>query len=195
MASSRASSAARTRPKVSAAPWWKGAVVYHIYVRSFFDSDGDGHGDLKGVAAKLDYIADLGVDAIWLSPVHPSPNRDWGYDVSDFEGVHPDYGSMADLEALVDAAHGRRPPGPPGRPSIRSRDARPRSRRRHSPSRGWVRGGRGTARWRRPRGLRCSPAWPRRPSGRRGRRRRSRRSSAHRCGRRPRPSTRARPTP
>ncbi|MDO8914100.1 MAG: alpha-amylase family glycosyl hydrolase [Phenylobacterium sp.] len=92
---------------MSAAPWWKGAVVYHIYVRSFFDSDGDGHGDLAGVAAKLDYIKDLGVDAIWLSPVHPSPNRDWGYDVSDFEGVHPDYGSMADLEALVEAAHGR----------------------------------------------------------------------------------------
>ncbi|MDO8377773.1 alpha-amylase family glycosyl hydrolase [Phenylobacterium sp.] len=89
------------------APWWKGAVVYHIYVRSFFDSDGDGHGDLRGVAAKLDYIESLGVDAIWLSPVHPSPNRDWGYDVSDFEGVHPDYGSMADLEALVAAAHGR----------------------------------------------------------------------------------------
>jgi len=89
------------------APWWKGAVVYHIYVRSFFDADGDGHGDLKGVLAKLDYIESLGVDAIWLSPVHPSPNRDWGYDISDYEGVHPDYGTMADLEALVEAAHAR----------------------------------------------------------------------------------------
>nr|QQZ50151.1 hypothetical protein JKL49_27050 [Phenylobacterium glaciei] len=58
---------------MSAAPWWKGAVVYHIYVRSFFDSDGDGHGDLKGVAAKLDYIKDLGVDAIWLSRSTPRP--------------------------------------------------------------------------------------------------------------------------
>lgn len=92
---------------MAAAPWWKGAVVYHIYVRSFFDSDGDGHGDLKGVRAKLDYIQALGVDAIWLSPIHPSPNRDWGYDVSDFEGVHPDYGDLDDLTALVDDAHGR----------------------------------------------------------------------------------------
>ena len=90
-----------------AAPWWKGAVVYHVYVRSFFDSDGDGHGDLNGVLAKLDYIESLGVDAIWLSPVHPSPNRDWGYDISDYEGVHPDYGTMADLEALVTTAHAR----------------------------------------------------------------------------------------
>ncbi len=89
------------------APWWKGAVVYHIYVRSFSDSDGDGHGDLKGVAARLDYISSLGVDAIWLSPIHPSPNRDWSYDVSDYQGVHPDYGDLADLDALVAAAHGR----------------------------------------------------------------------------------------
>lgn len=90
-----------------AAPWWKGAVVYHVYVRSFFDSDGDGHGDLKGVLAKLDYIESLGVDAIWLSPVHPSPNRDWGYDISDYEGVHPDYGTLDDLTALTGAAHAR----------------------------------------------------------------------------------------
>jgi alpha-glucosidase len=92
---------------LSAAPWWKGAVVYHIYVRSFFDSNGDGHGDLAGVLAKLDYIESLGVDAIWLSPVHPSPNRDWGYDISDYEGVQPDYGTMDDLQALIDAAHQR----------------------------------------------------------------------------------------
>lgn len=88
-------------------PWWRGATVYHIYVRSFFDSDGDGHGDLPGVLAKLDYIASLGVDAIWLSPVHPSPNRDWGYDVSDYHGVHPDYGTMDDLQAVIDGAHAR----------------------------------------------------------------------------------------
>ncbi|NBB16739.1 DUF3459 domain-containing protein [Caulobacter sp. SLTY] len=88
-------------------PWWRGASVYHIYVRSFFDSDGDGHGDLQGVLAKLDYIQSLGVDAIWLSPVHPSPNRDWGYDVSDYHGVHPDYGTMDDLQAVIDGAHAR----------------------------------------------------------------------------------------
>ena len=63
-------------------PWWKGALLYHVYVRSFFDSDGDGHGDLPGVLAKLDYIRSLGVDGIWLSPIHPSPNRDWGYDIA-----------------------------------------------------------------------------------------------------------------
>jgi alpha-glucosidase len=88
-------------------PWWKGAVLYHVYVRSFFDSDGDGHGDLPGVLAKLDYIADLGVDGIWLSPIHPSPNRDWGYDIADFEGVQHDYGTLDDFERLLDAAHAR----------------------------------------------------------------------------------------
>ena len=92
---------------MTAAPWWKGAVVYHIYVRSFCDSNGDGYGDLPGVRSKLDYIQSLGVDAIWLSPIHPSPNRDWGYDVSDYEGVHPDYGNLADLDALIADAHGR----------------------------------------------------------------------------------------
>jgi len=88
-------------------PWWQGAVVYQVYVRSFCDSNGDGQGDLPGVISKLDYIASLGVDAIWLSPIHPSPNRDWGYDVSDYEGVHPDYGTLADFDALLEAAHAR----------------------------------------------------------------------------------------
>ena len=68
-------------------PWWKGAILYHIYIRSFFDSDGDGHGDLPGVLAKLDYISALGVDGLWLSPIHPSPDRDWGYDTSDYDGA------------------------------------------------------------------------------------------------------------
>ncbi len=90
-----------------AAPWWRGAVVYQVYIRSFCDSNGDGQGDFRGLISKLDYIASLGVDAIWLSPVHPSPNRDWGYDVSDYEGVHPDYGTMADFDALLDEAHKR----------------------------------------------------------------------------------------
>jgi alpha-glucosidase len=91
----------------AASAWWQGAVVYQVYIRSFCDSNGDGQGDFKGVLSKLDYIAALGVDAIWLSPIHPSPNRDWGYDVSDYENVHPDYGSLADFDALLEAAHAR----------------------------------------------------------------------------------------
>jgi alpha-glucosidase len=88
-------------------PWWKGAAVYQVYIRSFADGNGDGQGDFAGLAARLDYIAALGVDAIWLSPIHPSPNRDWGYDVSDYDGVHPDYGTLAEFEALLAAAHAR----------------------------------------------------------------------------------------
>ena len=88
-----------------AGQWWRGAVIYQIYIRSFCDSNGDGQGDLDGVLSKLPYLASLGIDAIWLSPVHPSPNRDWGYDVSDYDGVHPDYGSLEDLDRLVTAAH------------------------------------------------------------------------------------------
>ena len=89
------------------APWWRGAVIYQVYIRSFCDGNGDGQGDFAGLIAKLDYIQKLGVDAIWLSPVHPSPNRDWGYDVADYEGVHPDYGTLADFDALLKAAHAR----------------------------------------------------------------------------------------
>lgn len=88
-------------------PWWKGAILYHVYVRSFFDSNGDGHGDLPGVEAKLDYIQSLGVDGIWLSPIHPSPNRDWGYDIADFEGVQADYGTPEDFQRLLEASHAR----------------------------------------------------------------------------------------
>ena len=87
--------------------WWTGAVIYQVYVRSFCDSNGDGQGDFSGLVSKLDYIASLGVDAIWLSPIHPSPNRDWGYDVSDYENVHPDYGTLDEFKALVEAAHKR----------------------------------------------------------------------------------------
>jgi len=90
-----------------ASRWWKGAVVYQVYVRSFCDGNGDGQGDFAGLTGKLDYIKSLGVDAIWLSPIHPSPNRDWGYDVADYDGVHPDYGTLEDFAALVKAAHER----------------------------------------------------------------------------------------
>ena len=86
-------------------PWWKGAILYHIYVRSFFDSNGDGHGDLPGVMAKLDYFQSLGVDGLWLSPIHPSPNRDWGYDTADYAGVQADYGTLEEFQRLLEAAH------------------------------------------------------------------------------------------
>jgi alpha-glucosidase len=84
-----------------------GKVVYQVYVRSFADANGDGHGDLAGVRSKLDYLSWLGVDAVWLSPTYPSPNVDWGYDVADYLGVHPDYGTLEDLDALIADAHAR----------------------------------------------------------------------------------------
>ena len=89
------------------AQWWRGAVVYQVYIRSFCDGNDDGQGDFLGLISKLDYIVRLGVDAIWLSPIQPSPNRDWGYDVSDYESVHPDYGTLTEFDALVAAAHTR----------------------------------------------------------------------------------------
>ena len=91
----------------AASPWWRGAAIYQVYVRSFCDGNSDGQGDFAGLTGKLDYIKSLGMDAIWLSPIHPSPNRDWGYDVSDYENVHPDYGTLQDFAALVEAAHAR----------------------------------------------------------------------------------------
>ena len=87
--------------------WWRDGVIYQIYPRSFFDTDGDGLGDLPGIIAKLDYLADLGVDALWLSPFHPSPDKDFGYDISDHKGVDTRYGSMADFDTLVEASHKR----------------------------------------------------------------------------------------
>ncbi|HEX4081250.1 MAG TPA: alpha-amylase family glycosyl hydrolase [Rhizomicrobium sp.] len=89
------------------AHWWRGATIYQIYVRSFADGNGDGVGDFAGLISRLDYIASLAVDAIWLSPIHPSPNRDWGYDVSDYESVNPEYGSEADFGRLLEEAHAR----------------------------------------------------------------------------------------
>jgi alpha-glucosidase len=83
------------------ADWWRDAVLYQVYPRSFADSDGDGIGDLRGIAARLEHAAWLGVDGVWLSPIHPSPNADWGYDVADYFGVHPDLGSLDDLDALI----------------------------------------------------------------------------------------------
>jgi alpha-glucosidase len=88
----------------SKSPWWQGATVYQIYVRSWRDSNGDGIGDLVGVAEGLDYLKWLGIEAIWLSPTMPSPNTDWGYDVSDYCAVHPDLGTLEDLDRLVEDA-------------------------------------------------------------------------------------------
>ncbi|MBO3750967.1 glycoside hydrolase family 13 protein [Streptosporangiaceae bacterium NEAU-GS5] len=86
-------------------PWWRDAVVYEIYVRSFADASGDGVGDLPGVTSRLPYLADLGVDAIWLTPFNRSPMADGGYDVADYRAVDPLFGSMSDFDALVAAAH------------------------------------------------------------------------------------------
>jgi glycosidase len=87
--------------------WWKEAVVYQIYPRSFNDTDGDGIGDLQGIAEKVDYIDDLGVDVVWLTPVYDSPQVDNGYDIRDYRTIHDEYGTMADWEALRDALHER----------------------------------------------------------------------------------------
>jgi alpha-glucosidase len=85
-------------------PWWHGAVIYQLYVRSWRDSNDDGYGDLRGIIERLDHLTWLGVDAIWLSPTMPSPDEDWGYDVSDYTGVHPELGTLADLDELIEQA-------------------------------------------------------------------------------------------
>lgn len=92
---------------VSDQPWWKSAVVYQVWPRSFADSDGDGIGDLGGVIGKLDYLADLGVDVVWLSPFYPSPHHDYGYDISDYQGVDPTFGTFEQFDELVAGAHER----------------------------------------------------------------------------------------
>ena len=84
--------------------WWREGVLYQIYPRSFADSDGDGIGDLRGITERLDHLEWLGVDGLWLNPTMPSPNDDWGYDVADYCGVHPELGTLEDLDALVAAA-------------------------------------------------------------------------------------------
>lgn len=87
--------------------WWKESVVYQVYPRSFKDSNGDGIGDLNGITEKLDYLKELGIDVIWLSPVYESPNDDNGYDISDYKGIMKDFGTMEDYERMLKAAHDR----------------------------------------------------------------------------------------
>jgi alpha-glucosidase len=91
----------------SSPPWWQTGLIYHIYPRSFQDSSGDGVGDLPGITRRLDYLHWLGVDAIWISPVYPSPMADFGYDVSDYTDIHPLFGTLADMDDLIAAAHQR----------------------------------------------------------------------------------------
>jgi len=91
----------------AAEPWWRHAVIYEIYPRSFQDSNGDGTGDLNGIAQRLDYLQQLGVDAIWIAPIYPSPQVDFGYDISNYEAVDPQYGTMADFARLLGEARRR----------------------------------------------------------------------------------------
>lgn len=88
-------------------PWWSNAVVYQIYPRSFQDTNGDGFGDLKGITSRLDYLADLGVDVLWLSPVYKSPQDDNGYDISDYQDIDPLFGTLDDMDELLAEAHKR----------------------------------------------------------------------------------------
>jgi len=87
--------------------WWRDGVIYQIYPRSFLDTNGDGFGDLPGITSRLDYLADLGVAALWLSPIYPSPDADFGYDVADHTAIDPRYGTLADFKILVEEAHRR----------------------------------------------------------------------------------------
>ena len=87
--------------------WYRDAVIYEVHVRAFFDRDGNGMGDFQGLTSKLDYLAELGVTAIWLLPFYPSPGRDDGYDIADYREVNPDYGTLRDLKVFVREAHKR----------------------------------------------------------------------------------------
>jgi len=88
--------------------WWQSGIVYQVYPRSFQDTNRDGIGDLKGITSRLDYLVELGVDAVWISPIYPSPMADFGYDVADYQAIDPVFGSMDDFDSLVRELHARR---------------------------------------------------------------------------------------
>jgi oligo-1,6-glucosidase len=92
---------------VAQRPWWKDAVVYQIYPASFKDSNGDGIGDLNGIISELDYIRSIGTDCIWICPMFDSPQVDMGYDIRDYEDVYAPYGTLQDMERLIDETHSR----------------------------------------------------------------------------------------
>lgn len=94
-------------PEIQKTDWWKKSVIYQIYPRSFQDSNGDGIGDIRGIISRLDYLHELGIDAIWLSPVYQSPMDDNGYDISDYQGIAPEFGTMEDMEELIAEGHKR----------------------------------------------------------------------------------------
>src|SRR5579871_2756240 len=96
-----ATAAPQTLLQSTDGPWWKHAVIYEIYPRSFQDSNGDGIGDLNGIEQRLGYLEALGVDAIWIAPMYPSPQVDFGYDISNYQAVDPQYGTLADFDHLL----------------------------------------------------------------------------------------------
>ena len=94
----------QAQTKEKAAPWWQHAVIYEVYPRSFQDTNGDGIGDLKGIIQRLGYLQNLGVNAIWLTPIYPSPQKDFGYDISNYEAIDPMFGTMTDFDHLLTVA-------------------------------------------------------------------------------------------
>jgi maltose alpha-D-glucosyltransferase/alpha-amylase len=98
---------APTLPAIDDPSWYKDAIIYQLHLKSFFDANNDGVGDFRGLLEKLDYVAELGVTAIWMLPFYPSPRRDDGYDIADYQGVHADYGNLDDLRRFIEAAHSR----------------------------------------------------------------------------------------
>src|SRR3984893_18337913 len=104
--SSTESSSTR-RATTGTEPWWKGAVVYQVYPRSFADANGDSIGDLRGIIGKVDYLAHLGVDVVWVSPFYRSPQDDHGYDISAYQAIEPMFGTLADVDELIEQMHAR----------------------------------------------------------------------------------------